>query len=172
MLTIILGVVVVVLAIIYRRATRHYGYLESLGIPVIKPYLCFGSAPPNYYKTIMHNLDSEWYHKLGKPKVWGWYEGSLPTIATMDPGMLKAIIVKEFDSFRLRFDPSQNIVDDKYCTLDISFGDQWKHLRKCLSPTFTSGKLKGMVALIEQHADTFIEHLQAKVEAEAGGSNR
>ena len=172
MLTIILVIVIVILAIIYKRATRHYGYLESLGIPVIKPYLCFGSTPLNYHEIAFHNLDLEWYHKLGKPKVWGWYEGSLPTIATMDPSMLKAIIVKEFDSFRLRGHPSQFVVDDKYYTLDLSSGDKWKHLRKFLSPTFTSGKLKGMVAPIELQADKFITHLQAKVEAAAGDSNR
>ena len=173
MLTIILGVILMILVIIYKRATRHYGYLESLGIPVIKPYLCFGSTPLNYHQLNFHSLDLEWYHKLKKPKAWGWYEGSLPTIAVMDPGMIKAIIAKEFDSFRSHQSPSQTIFEDKYLNLfDMQGDDKWKTIRKLLSPTFTSGKLKRMISPIAEQGDKFISHLQARVEVAGGDSNR
>ena len=49
-----LGVVLMLLVIAYKRATRYYGTLESLGIPVVKPFLCFGSVPVNYHEVKFH----------------------------------------------------------------------------------------------------------------------
>ena len=163
MLTIILGLVLVLLVIAYKRATRYYGYLESLGIPVVKPFLCFGSTPINYHDILFHELDMKWYHELGKPKVMGYYEGHMPTISTMDPTMIKNILVKQFDAFRERITPSFKL-PHKYLTLDISGGEQWKSLRKFLSATFTSGKLKGMVQPIEHQVDKLINHIRGRME--------
>ena len=163
MISVILSVILVLLVLAYRRATRHYGYLESLGIPVVKPFLCFGSTPISYHEFWFHDLDTKWYIELGKPRAWGFYEGSMPTIATMDSSILKGILVKEFDAFRDRLTPNFKM-DDKYLTLDISGGEQWKSLRKFLSPTFTSGKLKGMIEPIEKLVDKLIDHIRGRME--------
>ena len=159
----ILGMVLVLLVIAYKRATRHYGYLESLGIPVVKPFLCFGSTPTNYHEIDFHELDMKWYRELGKPKTWGYYEGHMPTISTMDPNMIKSIFVKNFDAFRERLTPSLKI-PHKYLTLDMTAGEEWKSLRKFLSPTFTSGRLKRMVQPIENQVDKLISHIRGRME--------
>ena len=92
---ILLALILVVLAIAYKKATRHYGSLEELGIPVVKPFLCFGSIPVNIHETSLHELDMQWYNDLGKPKAYGYYEGHLPTIVIADPALLKNILVKQ-----------------------------------------------------------------------------
>ena len=156
---ILLAIILVILVVAYRRATRYYGTLETLGIPVVKPFLCFGSYPLNYHEIKFHELDMQWYHELGKPKAWGYYEGHVPTITVTDPAMLKDILVKQFDAFRNRFTTNFE-VPSKYLSLDSSGGKEWKPLRKFLSSTFTSGKIKGMVQPIEHQVDRLLEHIR------------
>ena len=52
---------------------------------------------------------------------------------------------------------------DKKITLDVSKGVTWKNLRKNMSPTFTSGKLKGMLEPMTEVTERFIGHLAKKV---------
>ena len=42
----------------------------------------------------------------------------------------------------------------------MATGDEWKDLRKGLSPTFTSGKIKGMLDLLGDSVDNMIQHLE------------
>ena len=44
-----------------------------------------------------------------------------------------------------------------------SRGDTWRALRKMMTPTFTSGKLKGMLQPVEGIADQAINHLEEQV---------
>lgn len=49
---------------------------------------------------------------------------------------------------------------DKNNTLDISDGIKWRELRKVLSPTFTSGRLKGMLQPMNGVADNLLEFVE------------
>ena len=104
----------------------------------------------------------KWWHDLGKPKVWGYYEGSAPTIAVIDPAIIKNVFVKQFDSFRERITPNF-IIPHKFLTLDMSSGEEWKSLRKFLSSTFTTGRLKKMVQPIENQVDQLIQLVRGRV---------
>ena len=162
MWALLLGALLVLLVILYRRATRHYGTLEELGIPVVKPFLCFGSTPVNYHQLKFHELHMKWYHELGKPKVWGYYEGSKPTLAVIDPSIIKNVFVKQFDSFRERINP-QFVIPHKFLHLVVSSGEEWKSLRKFLSSTFTTGRIKKMVQPIEHQVDQLIHLVRGKI---------
>ena len=162
MWALLLAAILVFLVILYRRATRYYGTLEALGIPVVKPFLCFGSTPVNYHEFRFHELDMKWYHELGKPKVWGYYEGSHPVIAVIDPAIIKSVFVKQFDSFRERITPDF-VVPHKFLTLDLSGGEAWKSLRKFLSSTFTAGRIKKMVQPIDHQVDQLIQHVRGRI---------
>ena len=54
-------------------------------------------------------------------------------------------------------------IEEKFTTLDLSGGDIWKNLRKNLSPTFTSGKLKGMMEPMSEVADDMMTFLEKEV---------
>merc|ERR1711970_61223 len=49
-------------------------------------------------------------------------------------------------------------------TLDQTNGAEWKDLRKAMSPTFTSGKIKGMMDLVGDTVDNLIVELEEKTE--------
>ena len=48
--------------------------------------------------------------------------------------------------------------------MDASEGVVWRNLRKNMSPTFTSGKLKGMMEPMTEVIDRFVGHLEKMAE--------
>ena len=54
--------------------------------------------------------------------------------------------------------------EDKMKTIDLAQGQDWKNIRKTLSPTFTTGKLKAMLEPITEVADKSMKHLDNLVE--------
>ena len=139
----------------YKSCVKHYGTLEELGIPVVKPFLCFGSGPFWFHKVDLQEFDKQQLKAVGV-KTWGRYEGSSPVVVTVDPDLIKEIFVKKFDNFpeRLEFK-----VKEKYMTMDILVGEEWKYVRKSLSPVFTTGKLKTMIDPIQDVQEKMIAHL-------------
>ena len=64
MLAIAIGIVVISVALICVAALTyirwHYGSLEKLGIPVVKPHFILGSSP-DLDVVVGHELDYEWF---------------------------------------------------------------------------------------------------------------
>ncbi len=60
-------------------------------------------------------------------------------------------------------------IDDKHTTLDISGGEKWKTLRKSLSPTFSTGKIKGMMEPMAGVADDMLDFIDDKVKNSKNG---
>jgi hypothetical protein len=60
-------------------------------------------------------------------------------IVSIDPEFVKQITVKQFDNF---VDSVDLHPKDEDLTLDMAMGDKWRELRRFLTPTFTSGKIK------------------------------
>ena len=96
-------------------------------------------------------------------KTWAKYDGVTPCIVTIDPEVIKQITVKQFENFTDTFDLE---LPDNQLTLDVSRGDTWRALRKLLSPTFTTGKMKGMLEPMDKLADRTMEYLSERAKTE------
>ena len=58
--------------------------------------------------------------------------------------------------------------DDKMKTIDLAQGEEWKNLRKIMSPTFTSGKLKSMMEPMSDIGDKAMEYLSSQCDKPIG----
>ena len=80
---------------------------------MVKPFLCFGSAPRLFNKMIYHEWYLEKHRELGR--TFTRYEGVTPCIVTIDPDIIKEVTVKQFDNFTdvvdIEFSPGQTTLD-------------------------------------------------------------
>ena len=113
--TLIFGAVTLVLILGYLYLSRTRGYLESTGIPMVKPFLCFGSPPFLLSKVLYKDWYLNNFKKFGQ--TWCKYEGVTPLIVTRDLELIKEIAVKQFDCFT---DIFPNDFSDDQQTLDIA----------------------------------------------------
>ena len=131
----------------YLNQFRNYVY--SLGIPIDRKII-WAMHKLNFRKKMVEDLN-----KFGK--LWVEYNGTTPIINIADPDLIKEVMVKHFDSFTNR----QHLgVEEAHTSLIDAKDDVWSITRRALSPTFSSGKLKGMTSHMDRIADNMIDHLQ------------
>ena len=136
----------------YSRLYRPYYLLpQVIGLTGPKPEPIFGNfrqlakaarnAPKQY---------DEWYQKYGPNYL--LFMGIAPMIVTQDPEMIKDILVRKFDNFVDRSPDDANILK---CILKANkslatyTGDDWRRLRRTLTPGFSSKKVKLLSPIIE-----------------------
>ncbi|XP_075166832.1 cytochrome P450 6g1-like [Haematobia irritans] len=99
-------------------------------------------------------------HFKDKPVV-GVYGLFKPSLLIRDPELIKAVLIKDFDSFHNRYVD----IDASYDTIGgqmmfFSSYELWKEMRYKLSPVFSGAKLKQMFPLIQNVAENMAEYLK------------
>lgn len=89
----------------------------------------------------------------------------VPSTVVVDPDLIKAMLVKDFNFFHDRGVYNNPEVDPLTGHLFSLEGQAWRQLRAKLSPTFTSGKMKMMFSTILNVADDLKEFLWEKTES-------
>jgi cytochrome P450 family 6 len=138
-------VICLVLVLIYLVNKYLLSYWSRHGFKQIEPVFLFGDAK----KTLTLNLSigvffGELYEKYKSHRVIGVYMSYLPILVVNDPLLVQDILVKNFNTFHDRPMPVEEVKDPLSGHLFSLAGQKWRDLRIKLSPTFTSGKLKGM----------------------------
>ncbi|XP_033730939.1 cytochrome P450 3A2-like, partial [Pecten maximus] len=77
-------------------------------------------------------------------------------LVVADKEMLKEILVKQFNNFpdRMTF---EDFNGDMERSLLNTKGDHWKHDRGVITPTFSSGKLRKMMPLVQEACGTLVK---------------
>lgn len=106
------------------------------------------------------------YKKHRGSKFIGFYELMKPTLMVLDKEVIKAVLIKDFDHFVDRRNMTLTSDEDKVMNKFLTnvTGDHWKGIRSVLSPSFTSGRMKGMFPLVEKKADDLVKHLHRKLQ--------
>ena len=154
---VIASLLLLVVFFLYWCGTRGFADLKKLNVPGPKsiPFLGNFLEARKYNGTHLMYLD--YLKKYGK--VFAVCLGGRPSLVVADPELLKQILIKNFPNFRNRFffqfpdaPLNKNVVHSQ--------GDNWKRIRNILTPTFSAGKMKLMVPLIEKSCDTLVEKLE------------
>ena len=106
-------------------------------------------------------LFREWTKKYGK--VFGFYEGTTPTLAVADPDMVREILIKQFNKFEQR-QPLLENPDVPHVDIFIAKGARWRRIRGLTTPTFSAKKMKMMSPLVHQSIDKLINRLEQRLQ--------
>jgi len=145
---------------LYRDGTSTFHVFSQQGIPGPKPLPYIGNLWGVWKKTECEE-DVKRVKKYGK--IFGIFEGTQPFLFIADPDIIKHILVKDFDHFVNHM--SHSMENPILRKMVFALHDQeWKDIRASVSPAFTTGKIKQMSKLIQQHIDTAAVRLQKAVQ--------
>lgn len=135
-------------ALAYKYATYHYGKWKRLGVPHEEPAPMVGNvgatvAGRAHPKDLLHAL----YRRYRGHRYFGVYVGRDPALVLRDPGLVHAVMVRDFAHFYDRLRDKTSFRHDQLFDHLINLrGARWKAVRAKLSPTFSAAKLKAMLA--------------------------
>lgn len=154
---------------VYLYFKHSYSYWKQRNVPFVKPKTPFGNIHPPWRKRdIFGNTIRSWYEEL-KPsgnKLGGSYIFTAPVLVLLDPGLIKDILIKNFDHFTdqgVYYNEKDEPLSAHLLNVE---GQRWKNMRSKLSPTFTSGKMRlmfpALVKYSEQIQEVLIQHDKTK----------
>ena len=153
----IVSISLLVVLFLYWYGTRGFANLRKLNVPGPKPLPFIGNFLEARKYEGMQLMHLDYVKKYGK--VFAICLGEKPSLVVADPGLLKQIMIKDFPNFRNHFQfikPTPAFSKNVFNARD----DTWKRIRNTLTPTFSAGKMKLMVPLIETSCDTLMEKLE------------
>ena len=153
----IVSISLLVVLFLYWYGTRGFANLRKLNVPGPKPLPFIGNFLEARKYEGMQLMHLDYVKKYGK--VFAICLGEKPSLVVADPGLLKQIMIKDFPNFRNHFEfmkPTPAVSRNVFNARD----DTWKRIRNTLTPTFSAGKMKLMVPLIETSCDTLMEKLE------------
>ncbi|XP_059478275.1 probable cytochrome P450 6a14 isoform X2 [Neocloeon triangulifer] len=152
----------VTLYLIYRHFTEHFDYWEKKGVVFVKPWPVLGSMKE--VLMVREHL-AEFFERLyieNKPHTYfGYFMGKKPGLVITEPEMIKHVLIKDFSHFVDHgFDIHEEADPMQAKNLFFLEGQRWRNMRAKLVPTFTSGKMKGMLPLMLDVAKEFESKLE------------
>lgn len=143
------ALVAVIVVLGYFLNQYSFNYWSRHGFKQLNPKLLFGDAKSLLtLKTSMGEYYAELYNKYKKDGIFGIYISYSRILVVTDPKLVQDILIRDFNSFTDRPTPIDEVYDPLSGHLFNIQGQKWRDLRVKLSPTFTSGKLKGMFSVI------------------------
>ncbi|XP_042864014.1 cytochrome P450 9e2-like [Penaeus japonicus] len=148
----------VALVLFWAYSRWRHRYWASKGVPTPPMLPIIGHLHNTLIPSMRCDFETEAYHNHGGSKFCGMYSFYQPFLLVGDPELLRLIYVKDFDYFMDRRPFKMTSSKDKVMAnmLSLKTGEEWKKLRSVMSPTFTSGKMKGMFSLVCQKADDLV----------------
>lgn len=102
------------------------------------------------------------YKDSAEPLLLGFYMLWRPTLLVKDAHLARRILVQDFNSFHDRGTYHNPKVDAMSGHMFHMTGAEWRNIRAKLTPSFTSGKLRGMMPSILLEGENLKAHLASK----------
>ncbi|XP_062562557.1 cytochrome P450 6a8-like [Armigeres subalbatus] len=158
MLSLVFAIVALLLTAAALYIHRRGRFWSDRGIPCApNPEFLFGHVRDQLTKRHASYVHQDLYRqfKARGESFAGYSFFSVPAIMTVDPELVKTILVRDFGIFHDRGIFNNPKDDPLSGHLFLLEGLQWKVLRQMLSPTFTSGRMKMMFGAIMEVAEKF-----------------
>lgn len=161
--------IVVVLLVIFFWFKKKFTFWDNTGFPSVPGTFPLGSVGEMGFKTSSSDLFKRFYDEnKGKAPGVGLYFMTAPAFLPLEPELVKDILVRNFESFHDRGFYLNEKDDPLSGHLFFTSGQKWKDLRAKLSPTFTSGKIKGMFETVSTVCDRMINFIEPSAEIGEG----
>lgn len=153
--------IIVVILLIYFYFKKKFSFWDKSGFPSIPGKFPMGSVSEMGFSVHASDLLKRFYdqHKGKAPGV-GMYFMTQPAFMPTEPELVKDILVRHFETFHDRGFYYNEKDDPLSGHLFFTSGQKWKDLRAKLSPTFTSGKIKGMFETVSTVCDRMIDFIE------------
>lgn len=162
-----LGVAILIISFYLYITQWKYRQWKRQGIPYVEPKFPHGTfqyGGPKHVTLLFLK-----YHHQFKPltPLYGSFTLIVPTLTVTSLDLAKRIFVHDFQHFHDRF--TNYVVKHDYLTNNLVRleGEEWKSLRRRLSPAFTSGQMKHMcptIVKVAEKAATLLEARSSNVE--------
>ena len=152
----IASLALLLLLFLYWYGTRGFAALKMLNVPGPKLLPFLGNFLEARKYNGIHLMHLDYLKKYGK--VYAISLGRKPSLVVADPELLKQIMIKDFPNFRNRYILQRSGLFNK--NVLNARDETWKRIRNTLTPTFSAGKMKLMVPLIEKSCDTLMDKLE------------
>lgn len=168
-----LTLLVTLTACVFLYFRSVFNYWKDRGIPSVGATGFFkGIKDMLLGNRTIYELQMDTYNLLNGHAYGGFYEFTNPSLMVRDPRLIERILIKDFGYFMNRTAPSN--YEDDVITLNLlnANGELWRNLRYRMTPTFSSGKLKGMFEQINRCSDDvirFIDEISANGDKQIDG---
>nr|AJN91183.1 cytochrome P450 monooxygenase CYP345A4 [Cnaphalocrocis medinalis] len=146
---------------IYFYFTSTFDYFEKRGIKYKKPIIFFGNLAARFAsKRSFHDFQLDLYNYFKGHPVGGTFRGRTPILYIMDPDLIKAVTIRDFEHFVDR--NTLNSKEPRYLSQSLLNlkGTEWKGVRSTLTPAFSSLQLRKMLPLVEMCTNQMVEFLR------------
>ncbi|KAJ8668192.1 hypothetical protein QAD02_009855 [Eretmocerus hayati] len=159
---ILLGLVAIASGISYALfvVLYQYTYWKRRKMLHVESTPIIGNNAPIVYQTESFATHSQnLYKNCPGARYYGMFDFTKPAIVVKDPELIREIGVKSFEDFT----DHSVFVDEKmdpYVGRNLFSlkGDRWKEVRKTVSPSFTTAKLKSLFDLIAECSKDFVQY--------------
>ncbi|CAF1267044.1 unnamed protein product [Adineta steineri] len=132
---------------------QRYQYFSQRGIPTPPFRFFFGHLQTLWNSASFHRQLESWTKQYGK--IYGIYQGTVPTFVVSDPDFLQEVFIKQFPVFQRRYEAFVRNPNNVF----TSYGAKWRRHRHVINPTFSAAKLKMMSPLINGCVNNVMEKL-------------
>ncbi|XP_012256022.3 cytochrome P450 6k1-like [Athalia rosae] len=138
-------------------------YWKNRGVPSLPANFIFG----NFKDAVLvrespGNVMATLYEHSKKSQFIGFYVFHKPCLLVTHPDLLRHILIKDFDVFPNRLFGTGATRDIPASKNLFSLNNpEWKYVRSKISPALTSGKLKKMVPLMIESAQSMLDYINS-----------
>lgn len=149
--------------LLYGFLKFHFSYWWRHGFQYLEPELIFGNIKPFVKKKKSLGI-AIWdlYNQTKRPFI-GVYMFFNPAILVRDVGLVKKVLITDFNHFYNRGLYLNKEKAPLAASLTTLKGKDWKDLRTKLNPLFSSGRLRNMFPTIAFEADRLEKHIEDQV---------